>query len=120
MHVQIVLDRPHHAGPFTNLDVIAGRIVLRNPSNTNVNAVVVKLEGEARTRLVAAPRAGNERPKPVLEVHKVRGCMGAGSTHLSHTLEELEELERSGEMADVVWVVDSCCTRSSRCSPRRA
>jgi len=71
MNVQIYLDRPQQQ--FTNLDVITGSVRLHVPTSSNVSNVLVKLEGESRTRLVA-PRdeLGRERPRPVLEVHKVR------------------------------------------------
>jgi len=70
MNVQIFLDRPQQQ--FTNLDVITGSVRLHVPTSSNVSNVLVKLEGESRTRLVA-PRdeLGRERPRPVLEVHKV-------------------------------------------------
>ena len=71
MIVQILLDKPHTH--FTNLDIITGKVFLRNPNPSNVSSIVVKLEGESRTRLFAPIRP--ERPdkqRPVLEVHKVR------------------------------------------------
>jgi hypothetical protein len=71
MLVQIVLDKPHTH--FTNLDVISGKVLLRVPSTSNISAIVVKLEGESRTRLIAPSRPDRQdRQRPVLEVHKVR------------------------------------------------
>jgi len=72
MLVQLMLD-PH--GQYTNLDVVTGRVVLQNPSNATVSHITVKLEGEARTRLLSPPRQNQngrqENPRPVLEIHKV-------------------------------------------------
>ncbi|KIW02227.1 uncharacterized protein PV09_06381 [Verruconis gallopava] len=69
MHLQLVLDSK---GPFTNLDVISGRVQLHVYSNTTVSHITVKLEGESRTRLLAPPHPGrNDRPRPNLEIHKL-------------------------------------------------
>ncbi|KAH7138644.1 arrestin [Dendryphion nanum] len=70
MHVSIALEHPHTH--YTNLDVISGKVLLRVPNPANVSSIVVKLEGEARTRLLAAVRPDRpDRQKPVLEVHKI-------------------------------------------------
>ncbi|OCK77532.1 hypothetical protein K432DRAFT_304003 [Lepidopterella palustris CBS 459.81] len=70
MIVQILLDKPH--AHFTNLDIISGRVLLRISSTSSVSAVVVKLEGESRTRLIAPSRPDRQdRQRPVLEVHKI-------------------------------------------------
>jgi hypothetical protein len=70
MIVTIGLDHPHEH--YTNLDVIQGRVHLRVPNPTNVSSIVVKLEGEARTRLMAPIRPDRpERQRPILEVHKI-------------------------------------------------
>ncbi|KAF2839389.1 arrestin [Patellaria atrata CBS 101060] len=70
MNVTIVLDRPH--SHFTNIDFISGRVYLRVSNNANISSIVVKLEGESKTRLLAPSRPGyNDRAKPVLEVHKL-------------------------------------------------
>jgi hypothetical protein len=71
--VQVQLD-PH--GQYTNLDVVTGRVILQNPTGTTISHITVKLEGEARTRLLAPPSQNQnqnrrENPRPVLEVHKV-------------------------------------------------
>ena len=69
MIVQIHLDHPHEH--YTNLDLIKGKVVLRVPNPTNVSSIVVKLEGESRTRLMAAVRPDRpDKQRPVLEVHK--------------------------------------------------
>lgn len=69
MIASIVLDQTHNT--FTNLDVISGRVILRLESSTNVNSVVIKLEGESMTRLKPPPTGSDDNPKPVREVHKV-------------------------------------------------
>lgn len=57
---------------YTNLDVVRGRVILKVPSSTTLAHVVVKLEGECKTRLTAPNLAGrSERNRIVLEVHKV-------------------------------------------------
>jgi hypothetical protein len=50
MLASIVLDQsfPH----YTNLDYISGKVLVRTPTATTVSAIVVKLEGESRTRLL--------------------------------------------------------------------
>jgi len=69
MLVQIHLDHPHEH--YTNLDVIKGRVLLRVPNPSNVSNIIVKLEGESRTRLMAPIRPDRpDRQRPVLEVHK--------------------------------------------------
>jgi hypothetical protein len=69
MLVSITLEHPHTH--YTNLDIIQGRVFLRVPNPSNVSSIIVKLEGEARTRLLAAVRPDRpERQRPVLEVHK--------------------------------------------------
>jgi hypothetical protein len=69
MLVSVSLEHPHTH--YTNLDVIQGKVFLRVPNPSNVSSIIVKLEGEARTRLLAAVRPDRpERQRPVLEVHK--------------------------------------------------
>ena len=70
MNASIVLDQPGNAN-FTNLDTISGRVVLRCAKSADVDNIIVKLEGESRTRLLAPPGPNGERPKPQLEYHKV-------------------------------------------------
>ncbi|KAJ4292742.1 hypothetical protein N0V90_009405 [Kalmusia sp. IMI 367209] len=70
MITQIHLDHPHEH--YTNLDVIRGKVVLRVPNTSTVSSIVVKLEGESRTRLLAPVRPDRpDKQRPVLEVHKL-------------------------------------------------
>ncbi|KAF2868761.1 hypothetical protein BDV95DRAFT_122604 [Massariosphaeria phaeospora] len=70
MLVSLSLEHPH--SHYTNLDLIQGKVVLRVPNPGNVSSILVKLEGESRTRLLAAIRPDRpDRQRPVLEVHKV-------------------------------------------------
>lgn len=60
----------HHL--YTNLDVISGKVVVRCTKDISVNAIVVKLEGESRTRLLG--QTSEERrhePDVQTELHKV-------------------------------------------------
>ncbi|KAF2638482.1 hypothetical protein P280DRAFT_551582 [Massarina eburnea CBS 473.64] len=69
MLVQIQLDHPHEH--YTNLDLIAGKVILKAPNPSNISSIIVKLEGESRTRLMAAVRPDRpDKQRPVLEVHK--------------------------------------------------
>ena len=52
MSVRIQLDKPHVH--FTNLDFITGRVILSILNNEKISAILVKLEGESRTRLAEA------------------------------------------------------------------
>ena len=71
MHVQILLETPYQA--FTNLDVIKGKIILKIPTTVPLTSIAAKLEGESTTQLTPAPRDDyDDRPKPVLEIHKVK------------------------------------------------
>ncbi|KAK7550517.1 arrestin [Phyllosticta paracitricarpa] len=72
MLVSILLDQP--PPHYTNLDTISGRVLLRATSNTTVSSIIVKLEGESRTRLIPPPRPDypNKQQRPVLEIHKAR------------------------------------------------
>ena len=70
MQVQLVLESPHTV--WTNLDFIKGKVVLRLPSMTPISSIVVKLEGESRTRLMSPGRPDmHEKPRPLEETHKV-------------------------------------------------
>lgn len=53
MSVRIQLDNPHTF--YTNLDFISGRVILNLTSDETVSKIVVKLEGESRTRLLRPP-----------------------------------------------------------------
>lgn len=70
MAASIELETPH--SHFTNLDRIAGRVVLHLHSDTAITAIHVKLEGESRTRL-SASRNDRDKKKAEIEVHKVGG-----------------------------------------------
>ena len=50
MSVRIQLDKPH--AHFTNLDFITGRVILSLLNHETISAIVVKLEGESKTRLI--------------------------------------------------------------------
>ncbi|OAX79677.1 hypothetical protein ACJ72_06001 [Emergomyces africanus] len=72
MSVRIYLDRPH--AHFTNLDIITGKVILVLTADTPISTIVVKLEGESRTRL-AAPKYPNsdrnEKKRTEVESHKL-------------------------------------------------
>ena len=69
MIVTIALEHPHDH--YTNLDLIQGRVSLRVPNPTNISSIIVKLEGESRTRLLAPIHPNRpDKQRPVLEVHK--------------------------------------------------
>ena len=71
MNVRIYLDQQENFTHYTNLDVLSGSVILRVPRPENVSSIVVKLEGEARTRLMAPVRPDRpDKQRPVLEVHK--------------------------------------------------
>lgn len=71
MNASIVLDQPGNVS-FTNLDQISGKVALRCVKNVDVDQILVKLEGESRTRLLSPPGVDGEKPKPQVEYHKVR------------------------------------------------
>ncbi|CAO2657936.1 Nn.00g071960.m01.CDS01 [Neocucurbitaria sp. VM-36] len=69
MLVSVALEHPHEH--YTNLDIIQGKVFLRVPNPTNVSSIIVKLEGESRTRLLAPIHPNRpDKQRPVLEVHK--------------------------------------------------
>ncbi|TGO19115.1 hypothetical protein BTUL_0006g01520 [Botrytis tulipae] len=53
MSVRIQLDNPHSF--YTNLDFISGRVILNLTSDEAVSRIVVKVEGESKTRLSRPP-----------------------------------------------------------------
>lgn len=58
---------------YTNLDEISGRVILRCAKAVNITSIVVKLEGESKTRLLGTSASSHKQdPKPFLEYHKVR------------------------------------------------
>ena len=71
MLVQIVLDRSN--AEYTNHDIISGRVLLHVLEDTNVSSVVVKLEGESRTRLAppSGPSKHDNKQRPARETHKL-------------------------------------------------
>jgi hypothetical protein len=57
---------------FTNLDMIEGRVHLNLPSSLSVTAIVIKLEGIAKSVCYTQPQHGKTRARaPVQEIHKV-------------------------------------------------
>lgn len=73
MSVQVHLDRsPSH---FTSLEFISGRVVLSLLNNETISTIVVKLEGESRTRVLASQLPLQDQPRArhhaELECHKV-------------------------------------------------
>ena len=70
MNASVVLDQPGNVS-FTNLDEISGRVVLRCNKSSTIDAILVKLEGESRTRLLSPTGPNGEKAKPQLEYHKV-------------------------------------------------
>lgn len=71
MNAHVVLTENGSNKAYTNLDEISGKVVVKCAKSAEVSAIVVKLEGESRTRLAAPARVEGERPRPVLEYHKV-------------------------------------------------
>ncbi len=72
MSVRVQLDRPH--AHFTNLDFVTGKVIFNLTTEETVSAIVVKLEGESRTRLEGPRSVYNDRPdrtRTEVEVHKV-------------------------------------------------
>lgn len=69
MLVSLTLEHPHEH--YTNLDLIQGKVLLRVATPTNLSSIIVKLEGESRTRLLAPIHPNRpDKQRPVLEVHK--------------------------------------------------
>lgn len=71
MQAHIVFDNLDSNVAFTNLDTVSGKVIIRCPKSVTVNSVLVKLEGESRTRLMAPAAPGSQKQKPQLEYHKV-------------------------------------------------
>ena len=87
MSIRVQLNKPHAF--YTNLDVVTGRVILNLPRDEAIAAIVVKLEGESRTRLAGVipnrrPAGGSltsrltgrepyDDAETELEVHKVTG-----------------------------------------------
>ena len=76
MSVRIQFNKPEQ-WLYTNLDFVAGKVLLSLPSDQSIAAINVKLEGESRTRLAGPKNAYSERSdkkRVELEVHKVCKC----------------------------------------------
>jgi hypothetical protein len=69
MAARVYLDKPHTY--FTNLDYITGKVILQLNSDTSIQAIHVKLEGESRTRLSGPRPDRSDKKKTEVEVHKV-------------------------------------------------
>ncbi|KAL1844226.1 hypothetical protein VTJ49DRAFT_3882 [Mycothermus thermophilus] len=74
MSIRIVLENPPEF--YTNLDVVRGFVILNLSRHENVGAIVVKLEGESRTSLIAPydnPSLTRDRGHgdALLENHKI-------------------------------------------------
>lgn len=79
MSVRVQLDRPH--AHFTNLDFLSGRVHLNITCDEAVSSIVVKLEGESKTRLLGSKAIlsdGQQHKKTEVEVHKVSECCAIG------------------------------------------
>ncbi|QIW97931.1 hypothetical protein AMS68_003449 [Peltaster fructicola] len=73
VQASIILDQPANT-IFTNLDEISGRVILRCTKAVNITSIVVKLEGESRTRLLGQRTPGSydkDDTKQTLETHKI-------------------------------------------------
>ncbi|KAK5113951.1 hypothetical protein LTR62_003074 [Meristemomyces frigidus] len=70
MNATVVLDQGGNA-TYTNLDVLSGKVIVRCSKSIDVTNILVKLEGESRTRLLSSTGPNGERPRPQLELHKV-------------------------------------------------
>ena len=72
MTARVQLDQPRAL--FTNYDFVTGRIWLHLTSEEAISSIVVKLEGESKTRLVDYGNPAHDRKTRgtvELEVHKV-------------------------------------------------
>jgi len=69
MQVSFILDHPQNV--WTNLDSIKGKVNLRLPNTASISSIVVKMEGESKTKLLAPVRDIHDRPVPKEEIHKV-------------------------------------------------
>lgn len=71
MQAAVTLDQPGNVA-FTNLDVISGKVIVRCAKRADIGSIVVKLEGESKTRLLSPAGPNGEKSKPQIEYHKVR------------------------------------------------
>ncbi|KAH0543027.1 hypothetical protein FGG08_002635 [Glutinoglossum americanum] len=67
--VRIQLDQPHIH--FTNLDFITGKIALSLFNDEAIAQIIVKLEGESMSRLVAPQLDNTNKRKSETEIHKL-------------------------------------------------
>ncbi|KAI9855582.1 MAG: hypothetical protein M1813_009721 [Trichoglossum hirsutum] len=67
--VRVQLDQPHTH--FTNLDFITGKIILSLSNDEAISKIVVKLEGESMSRLVAPQLDSTNKRKVETEIHKL-------------------------------------------------
>ena len=73
MSVRIQFDKPNAC--HTNLDFVTGRVILILQSDTALQAITVKLEGESKTRLAGLRSTNaerNDKQRVEIEIHKVR------------------------------------------------
>jgi hypothetical protein len=75
MLASIILDQsfPH----YTNLDYISGKVFVRTQTATTVSSIVVKLEGESRTRLLVRLNSYNMTAHVLIHHDK---CLADNST----------------------------------------
>lgn len=73
MSVSIALDKPH--AHVTNLDLITGKVILTVPNNESISLIVVKLEGESRSRVDISLQQAHEQGMAQ------RGKYGEGEFH---------------------------------------
>lgn len=70
MNATVVLNQGGNVS-YTNLDEISGKVVVRCGKSVDLTSIVVKLEGESRTRLLSPSGPNGEKPRPQLEYHKI-------------------------------------------------
>ena len=71
MSSSLILDPKPGSICYTNFDNISGKLTVKCTKDVIVESIVVKLEGETRTRLMAPEGPNGEKPRPQLERHKV-------------------------------------------------
>lgn len=81
MQASIVLDQPGNVS-FTNLDQISGKVVVRCGKSADIESIIVKLEGESRTRLLSPTGPHGEKAKPQLEYHKVSESISSAVSYI--------------------------------------
>ena len=96
MQASIVLDQPGNTS-YTNLDQISGKVVVRCGKSADIESIIVKLEGESRTRLLSPTGPHGEKAKPQLEYHKV--CYAEHSAFLFFLLTWLDTIQGAKSVA---------------------